>query len=101
MTVGSTTVSTLAAGRVDDALADIEKYKALLARHGAQNIRNVLLMSSTPLRLATTYEAEDQAALGKIADSLLADPQLQELMGASYGPGGTSTGYVTETWIEL
>lgn len=101
MTVGSTTVSTVAAGRINDAMADIEKYSALLTRHGAQNIRNMLLMSSTPLRLVTSYEAEDQASLGKIADNLLADPELQELMSASYGPGGTSTSYVTEPWIEL
>lgn len=101
MTVGSSTVTTLANGRVNDAIADAGKYKALLERHGAQNYRVMLLMNATPLRMVTSYEAENQEALGKIADSLLADPELQELMEASYGPGGACTGYVTVTWIEL
>lgn len=101
MTVGSTTVSTVAPGRINDVIADIERYKAVLARHGAKNIRNMLMMSSTPLRMVTSYEADDQATLGKIADDLLADPELQELMNASYGPGGSSTSYVTETWMEI
>lgn len=101
MTVGSTTITSLVPGRVPDAIADAEKYKALLTRHGAQNVRARLLMSSTPLRLVTSYEADDQAALGKIADSLLADPELETMMTASFGPDGTSSSYVTETWIEL
>ena len=58
-------------------------------------------MNATPLRMVTSYEAEDQAALGKIADNLLADPELEELMTASCGPGGPLKDYVTDTWIEL
>jgi hypothetical protein len=96
MTVGSSTVTTVAAGRTNEAIADSAKYRALMERHGAQNVRVMLLMSSTPLRLVTSYEADDQAALGKIAD-----PELQELMNASFGPDGACSGYVTETWIEL
>jgi len=101
MTVGSTTVTTLVAGRTNDAIADVAKYKAILERHGAQNFQVKLMMTSTPLRLMTTYEADDQAALGKIFDSILGDPELQELMGASYGPGGSCSDYVTETWLGL
>lgn len=101
MAVGSSTVTTLVPGRENDAIAEGAKYKALLERHGAQNYRTMLLMNATPLRMVTSYEAEDQTALGKIADGLLADPELQELMAASYGPGGACSGYVTETWIEL
>ena len=101
MTVGSSTIVTLVAGRENDAIADTGKYKTLLERHGAKNYRVMLMMDRTPLRMVTTYEAEDQAALGKISDNLLADPEFQPLMAASFGPGGSSSGYVTQMWIEL
>lgn len=101
MTVGSNTVTTLVAARVNDAIADSAKYKALMERHGAQNYRVMLMMGSTPLRMVTSYEAEDQAALGKISDSLLTDPEFQALMESSFGPDGSCLDYVTETWIEL
>ncbi len=101
MTVGSSTVTTISPGRVADAIAGGKKYAALMARHGAKSVRMMLLMSSTPIRLVSSYEADDQAALGKIADSLLADPELQQLMTESFGVGGTSSGYVTENRIEV
>jgi hypothetical protein len=101
MTVGSSTVTTLVAGRENDAIADAAKFRALLERHGAQNYRVMLMMDRTPLRMVTSYEAEDQAALGKVADNLLGDPEFQPLMEASFGPGGNCTGYVTQAWIEL
>ena len=101
MTVGSSTVVTLVAGRENDAIADAAKFRALLERHGAQNYRVMLMMDRTPLRMVTTYEADDQAALGKIADSLLVDPEFQPFMAASFGPDGNCSDYVTQTWIEL
>jgi len=101
MTVGSSTVTMLVPGRENDAIADAPKFKALLERHGAQNYRVMLMMDRTPLRMVTSYEAEDQAALGKIADNMLADAEFQPLMEASFGPDGNCSGYVTETWIEL
>lgn len=101
MTVGSTTVTTLVLGRESDAIADAPKFRALLERHGAQNYRVMLMMNRTPMRMVTSYEAVDQAALGKISDSLLTDPEFQPLMAASFGPDGNCSDYVTETWIEL
>jgi len=101
MTVGSSTIVTLVAGRENEATADGAKYRALLEKHGAKNYRVMLMMDRTPLRMVTTYEADDQAALGKIADSLLVDPEFQPLMAASFGPGGNSSDYVTQAWIEL
>jgi hypothetical protein len=101
MTVGSSTVTMLVPGRENDAIADAPKFRALLERHGAQNYRIMLMMDRTPLRMVTSYEAEDQAALGKISDSLLTDPEFQPLMAARFGPDGNCTDYVTETWIEL
>jgi len=101
MTVGSSTVVTLVAGRENDAIADASKFRTLLERHGAQNYRVMLMMDRTPLRMVTTYEADDQAALGKIADSLLVDPEFQPFMEASFGPGGNCSDYVTQMWIEL
>lgn len=101
MTVGSSTVTTLVPGRENDAIAEAPKFRALLERHGAQNYRIMLMMDRTPLRMVTSYEAENQAALGKISDSLLTDPEFQPLMASSFGPDGNSSDYVTETWIEL
>ena len=101
MTVGSSTVTTINPGRVPDALAVSNKFKELIARHGAKNLRTMLLLSSTPIRMVTSYEAEDQAELGKIADGLLADPEFQPLMNEAFGVGGPSSGYITESWIEV
>ena len=101
MTVGSSTVTTLVAGRENDAIADAEKVRALLELHGAQNDRVMLMTDMTPLRMVTSYEAEDQAALDRISDDLLTDPEFQSLMAASFGPDGNSSDYVTQTWIEL
>lgn len=47
--------------------------------------------------MVTTYEADDQAALGKIADNMLVDPEFQPLMTASFGPGGNCSDYATQT----
>jgi hypothetical protein len=101
MTVGSSTVTTINTGRAADAIADAKKYGELMSRHGAKNVRSMLLMSSTPLRMVLSYEAENQAALGEIADKVLADPELQKMMETSFGEGGTSGSYVTEQWIEV
>jgi len=101
MAVGSSTVTTIKTGRVADALAVSKKFNELIARHGAKNLRTMLLMSSTPIRLVSSYEAEDQAALGKIADSLLVDPDFEPLMNEAFGENGPSAGYITENWIEV
>ena len=71
-----------------------------MTRHGAQNVRMMLLMSSTPVRLVSSYEADDRASQGRIADRLLADPEVQEPMGETFGVGGTSSGYAMDPWME-
>lgn len=101
MAVGSSTVTTINTGRVPDAMAINEKFSKLLAGHGAKNPRTMLLLSSTPIRMVSSYEAEDQAELGKIGDALMADPQFQPLMTEAFGEGGPCSGYVTENWIEV
>jgi len=101
MTVGFSSVSSIKPGRVEDAIADGEKFKKLLAAAGAQNVRTMLLMSSTPIRTVLSYEAADQAALGKVSDAMMADPATQEAMRAMGGPDGWSAGYTTDTWIEV
>jgi hypothetical protein len=101
MAVGSSTVSTINPGRVPDALAITKKFNEVIARHGGKNVRNMLLMSSTPIRLVSSYEAENQAEFGKVADALLADPEFQPLMNEAFGVNGPCSGYVSETWIEV
>jgi hypothetical protein len=101
MTVESSTVTTVKTGRVADALAVSKTFNELIARHGAKNLRTMLLMSSTPMRLGSSHEADDQAALGKIADGLRADPDFEPLMNEAFGVSEPSDGYVTENWIEV
>lgn len=101
MTVGSSSVSAIKPGRVEEALADNEKWKKLLTDAGAQNVRILLMMNSTPLRLVTAWEAEDQATLGRVGDTFMADPAALDLMRATQGADGYIEGYMTETWIEV
>lgn len=101
MTVGSSTVTTIKPGRATDAIADSKKYGEIMTRHGAKNVRTLLLMNSTPMRIVLSYEAENQAALGEIGDKVLADPELQKAMVETFGENGTSGGYITDTWIEV
>jgi len=101
MTVGFSTVSSIKAGRVEDAIADGEKFKKLLAAAGAQNVRTMLLMSSTPIRTVLSFEAADQTALGKVSDTFLADPAAIEAMREMGGADGWSLAYTTDTWMEI
>ena len=101
MTVGLSTVSSIKPGRIEEAIADNEKWKKLLSAAGAQNVRTLLLMNSTPLQIVTAYEATDQAALGKVADTLLADPAALDLMRATQAADGYIAGYMSTTWIEV
>jgi hypothetical protein len=101
MTVGSSTVSTIHPGRVPDALAITKKFNEVIVRHGGKNVRNMVLMSSTPIRLVSSYEAENQTEFGKVADALLADPEFQPLMTEAFGESGPCSGYVSETWMEV
>lgn len=64
MAVGTSTVTTIKSGRVPDALDVTKRFSALLSRHGAKNPRTMLLLSSTPIRMVSSYEAEDQTELG-------------------------------------
>lgn len=101
MAVGSSTVTTINSGRVPDAIELNKRFSELLTRHGAKNQRTMLLLSSTPIRMVSSYEAENQAELGKVGDALMADPQFQPLMTEAFGEGGPCGGYVTENWIEV
>ena len=101
MTVGSFTVTTIKPGRAAEAIDDSKRYGEIMTRHGAKNLRTVVLMNSTPVRIVLSYEAETQAALGEIGDKVLADPELQMAMDETFGEGGTSSGYVTDIWIEV
>ncbi len=101
MTVGSSTVTTLKPGRMSDALAITKKFNEVIVRHGGKNVRNMLLMSSTPIRMVSSYEAENQADFGKVSDGLLADPDFEPLMNEAFGEKGPCSGYVTENWMEV
>ena len=101
MTVGNSTVTTIRPGRGAEAVAESKKFAEIVTRHGGRNVRSMLLMSSSPLRLVLSYEAEDQGALGEISEKLLADAEIQKMMVETFGEGGTSSGYVSETWIEV
>jgi hypothetical protein len=46
MTVGSSTVTTIKPGRAAEAIADSTKYGEIMTRHGAKNVRTLLLMNS-------------------------------------------------------
>ena len=101
MTVGFSSISSIKPGRVEDAIAEGEKFKKLLTAAGAQNVRTMLLMSSTPIRTVLSYEAEDQTALGKVSDAFMADPTAIEALKAMGEADSWSAGYVTDTWIEV
>ena len=101
MTVGFSSVSSIKAGRVEEAIAAGEKFKKVLTAAGAQNVRTMILMGSTPIRTVVSYEAADQAALGKVSDTFMADPAAIDLMREMGAKDGWSAGYTTDTWIEV
>jgi len=101
MTVGFSAISSIKAGRVEEAIAAGAEFKKLLTAAGAENVRTMLLMSSTPIRTVLSYEAADQTALGKVSDALLADPAAVEAMRSMGAHDGWSAGYLTDTWIEV
>lgn len=100
MTVGFTAIAMVKNGRLEEALTGQKRYAEALASVGAQNVRTMILQSSTPIRLVTTFEAENQAALGAVLDAWGAHPTALETQDALSDSGPTA-GYTTETWFEV
>ena len=101
MTVGLSAVTMVKNGRVEDAIANAKQSEEALKAIGAANVRTMLLSLSTPIRIVTTFEAEDQAALGAVMDKWQVDSRCQEIAAAGTADDGPLSGYLAETWIEV
>jgi len=82
MAVVSVTTLTVVADRWDQFIDDNKKSKAILERHGAKKVRLLAeVAGSVPSgTLHLTWEAADMAGLGKIMDSVFADPDILAMM---------------------
>jgi hypothetical protein len=82
MPVTNVTTLTVQPGGWDDMLENVKKAKAILEKHGARNVRLMVPVSGGgPSGTAhTTFEADDLAAVGKVLDSIYADPEMVAVM---------------------
>jgi hypothetical protein len=82
MAVMSVTTMTVKPGGWDKMVEDAKKAKVILEKYGAQNVRLIAeVAGATPSGTAhTVYEAADLAALGKVLDSVYADPEILAMM---------------------
>ena len=101
MTVGSSTVSTIKAGRAADAIAMSKKWEQFLGGLGAQNVRSLLLMSTTPMQVVLTFESENNATFGALADKMMADPAFVPLMHDVNSEDSPVASSVTGSWVEV
>lgn len=101
MTVGSSTVSTIKPGRGADAIALSKKWEQFLGGHGAQNVRSLLLMSTSPMQMVLTFEAENNAAIGALSDKFMADPAFVPLMHDVNSEDSPISSSMTTSWVEV
>ena len=101
MTVGSSTVSTIKAGRAADAIAMSKKWEQFLGGLGAQNVRSLLLMSTTPMQVVLTFESENNATFGALADKMMADPAFVPLMHDVNSEDSPVASSVKASWVEV
>jgi hypothetical protein len=101
MTVGSSTISTIKPGRAADAIALTKKWEQFLGGHGAKNVRSLLLMSTSPMQVVLTWEAENNAASGALADKIMADPAFQPLMHEVNAEDSPVSSSMTSNWVEV
>jgi hypothetical protein len=75
------------------------KAKAILEKHGGRNVRLIVpIAGAEPSGTAhSTFEADDLASLGKILDSIYADPDMIALMTS----GGESATWTTSVLLEM
>jgi hypothetical protein len=82
MAVISVATITVAPGRWDEFIEGSKKAKTMLEKHGAKNVRLLAELAGAVGSTAvhSTFEADDLAALGKVMDSIYADPDMLALM---------------------
>jgi hypothetical protein len=101
MTVGSSTVSTIKPGRAADAIALTKKWEQFLGGLGAKNARSLLLMSTSPMQVVFTFEADNNTEAGALADKMMADPAFQPLMHEVNSEDSPVSSSVTASWVEV
>ncbi len=81
-----------------ETLAGHKTAKTILERLGAKNVRLLVsLVGATPVGTAhSVFEADDNAALGKITDAIYTDPEMLELMNA-----GGSSPWTTSVLVDV
>jgi hypothetical protein len=82
MAVISVTTLTVAPDRWEQFVEDNKKSKAILERHGARGVRLLAeVAGAVPSgTVHLTFEADSLQALGKIMDSVFADPDILAMM---------------------
>jgi hypothetical protein len=82
MAVISVATITVAPGRWDEFVDGSRKAKAILEKLGAKNVRLLgeLAGAVGSSAVHSTFEADDLASLGKVMDSIYADPDMLALM---------------------
>jgi hypothetical protein len=99
MTVVSvTTLPTQPGTSWEETLEGHRKAKAILERHGAKNVRLLVsLTGAQPVGTAhSVFEADDNAALGKVTDAIYTDPEMLALMNS----GGASS-WTTSVLVDI
>jgi hypothetical protein len=99
MAVVNVTTMTVKPGGWTKMVEDSKKAKAILEKYGAKNVRLLVPISGAePSGTAhSTFEADDLAALGKVLDSIFADPDMIALMTS----GAETTSWVTSVVGDL
>jgi hypothetical protein len=93
MAVINVTTLTVAPDRWEQFIGDNKKSKAILERHGAKAVRLLAeVAGSVPSgTVHMTFEADNLAALGKILDSVYADPDILAMMQSGVAVSWTSS----------
>lgn len=104
MTIVSITAVHMKPGASWDAMqAQLKKANDLARKHGAENVTVMVGMAAGPATgtLTILNTSEDWTSYGKAQDALMADPEMQALMGDPNSPVAGWDTYVSQTIPDL
>lgn len=103
MTVLSATALTIKPDRYEDFVALEKKWKPILEKCGAKNIRLMagLVAGEATGSFVVTAEADDFGAGGAVLDKILADPEGSALFRGSTSEAGPIASFQSSQWLEI